>query len=161
MRLGFVRLDVGNGATFLAPSVVEQYAVVFAKQLVQQLLGHLRNAVHVKYAVVGKSRRSALGYVPKVGDGAVVPQRVAVDLLVQYANVVLGVLCRDVEGNFGKIQVATYADGGGDVYSACDFVSQLDGKLLSSHVVQRKVVRRIDEGLVDAVHVYVVGTDVV
>ena len=59
------------------------------------------------------------------------------------------------------IQIASDADGRRYVQLCGDFVGQFDGKFLGGKPVQCKVIRRVDKGLVNAVHVYVLGAYVV
>ena len=68
--------------------------------------------------------------------------------------------CHDVHCNFGKVKVCADTGGGCDAGLAQDFLYNLDGQLMSRHLVVVEVVGDINEDFVNGVGVYVLVREI-
>ena len=105
MRPGLVGADVGDGAGFHAVGMVDEIFGVHAEFAVERALVQAAHAAQVVHAVLGQALRDARSDVPDVGDGPVGLDGALEFRLVQKADVVVGVLRRDVERHLRQKQV--------------------------------------------------------
>ena len=140
---GLVGLDVRHGAALKAPGVVDEQLGVHPEQPEQLFLprareGNARHIPHGGHAVLLQPPRDAPAYPPEVGEGAMVPVFLPVAALVQPGHphavfVRRAVLCLDVHGHLGQIQVRPDARRGGDAGGLQHLPHRLAGKGLGGH----------------------------
>ena len=97
--------------------MVDQQLCVDSKPVIEIVLIHRRYFPHGIDSVVSEAIGLAVGDLPEVRDGPVIPQLSPVGFLIQDADKVCSMLCLDVQGNFGKVQIGANAAGADGAYS--------------------------------------------
>ena len=115
--------------------------------------------------MIGKFFCVSLANSPKISDGCVRPELLAVRHLVKLGNsnsvLVCGhVFCFYVHGDFCKVHIGSDSDGCGDSCFAQNVAYHFDSQLAGGYTVNFQIIGAIDEHLVDRVNVNVFGSDV-
>ena len=155
MGAGAVGLDVCHGHGLHTPCVVNENLRVNAKLSVKGLGRVSGNLAHGVYAHSRKSLGDAWPHAPEVRDGAVVPQRSPIGLLIQLAKEVPAVLGSDVERNLCQVEVGAQPAGGGDAGGLDHVLANALTKLARRAAVEVEIARDVHEGLVYRVDVNV------
>ena len=136
--------------------MVDQVLAAFAKLLLDPLRVGGAHARQVLYPAPRQPAGDSWADLPDVGDRVMEPNLALEGLLVEDADAVGRFLRLDVEGHLRQKEVRAYARRCGDARFLHYFRPEKFGKLPWRHVIQAKVRRRVDEALVDAVHVHVI-----
>ena len=96
-----IGLDIGDGCRLAPEGVVDEIFGIDAEFVVEQVLVECGDAHQVVDAVFLETGRHAGADAPDVGDGAMGPDLLAKDLVVEYANAAGYVLGGDVERHLG------------------------------------------------------------
>ena len=141
MALRGVGPDILHGAGLVSPGMVYEQFCIDAEEPVEQFLvdqgtpGHVPHGVH---AVLGKPLGIAMAYAPEVRQGLMRPQGPPVAHLVKLCHpcavfVGLCVLCHNIHGHLGQVEVGAYAGCGREPrfpgYFCEDVAGQLPGRL--------------------------------
>ena len=160
-----IGLDVGNGAGFHAPCVIDQQLCIDTEQLIQQRFVGQGAACHVSHGehTMGLQLACiALSHPPKICQRTVSPQSSPVTLLVQlgYPDTIrigIHVLGHNVHGHFTKIQIGANScsrcDAGGFLHVTDDFSC----KIVSRQAIQLQIGCGIQKNLVNGVYMNVLG----
>ena len=172
--LGLVGLDIGNGAGLPAPGMVDEQLGVDTEELIEEGfvmegggLSH-RAAGDIPHGVEAVGLQGslvALPHPPEVGEGAVIPQKGAVGVLVKLRDadtvgVGLGVLGHDIHGHLTEVEIGADACRGGDARLPQDVADDAAGEVVGGKAALLQIGSRVDEDLVDGVDVDILGGDV-
>ena len=124
--------------------------------------GHIAHGLH---AVTLQFGSYAAANAPEIGQGAVLPQLLAVTHLVKlsYTHAVfigLSVLGYYIHGHFGQIQVGADARGGCDAGYGEYVAYHEHGHLAGRTFAHLEIVCKVNEHLVNGIDVYVIGRNV-
>ena len=166
-----IGLDIGNGAGFPAPSVVDQKFRVDTKQPVQQLLvvkigrladGAAGDVAHGVQPMAIQLAGIALAHPPKVGQGFVPPQQLPIGHLVQCGNAHAILIRTDVFGDnihsdFGQVQIGPQPGSGRDAGGFENVQNNGPGQVAARHMIRIQIVGDVYKDLVDGIHMDVLG----
>ena len=160
MGLRAIGLDVLHAHGFDAPCMVDEDLGVDAELLVERLLGSHGKLAHGVDAHAREPAHGALADTPEISERLVVPEGRLVALLVELAKEVGAVLCRDVEGDLGEVEVGSDATACGDARGGEHVGADALAELARRASVEREVVSHVHEDLVDGVDVDVLRREV-
>ena len=151
MRLRLVGLDICHRHGLDAPGMVDQDLGVLPELAEERLCRGMRKLSHRVYPHLGETPRDARADAPEVRERPMVTERRPEALLVELAEEVIRMLCRDIEGNLCEVGIRAKAAGRGDPCLLCNFAPERLAELACGHPIERQIGRDIEEGLVDRV----------
>ena len=145
---GAVSLDVLHAHGLYAEGMVDQNLRVDAECFVERIVidhGSPGDVVHREQAHGREPAGAAAGDHPEVRDRPVVPEELAVAVLVQDPDKVRGMFGGDVQRDLGQIQIRPDPAGGADPCAVQDGVHDLDSQLLRRHLIHVQIVGHVDK----------------
>ena len=146
-----VRLDIRHGHALPSPGMIDQKLRVHTEHLIERVLVRLRHILHGQKPQASQTVHRTPPDPPEIRQRPVLPQGLTVQLLGQKADMILRMLCRNVQRHLCQIQVRP--DPRRRRYSGLPLhiLHDRHSKLPGGHSIHAQVIRHIQKGFVNGI----------
>ena len=148
--------------------MIDEKFGIYPKQAEQEVLVRKRHTCQLAHSVNTKLLQlcgNSLTHSPETGKRFVVPELLAIAHLVQFANthpVLIGrnMFSHDVHSHLCQVQISTNAGSSGYSCGLQHITYDSHRQLVGIHLVAAKIGCYVHKHLVDAIHMYILGSDI-
>ena len=146
-----VCLDIRHGHAFPSPGMIDQKLRVHAEHPVKRVLVRLRHVLHGQKPQASQAVHRSPSDPPEIRQRPVLPQGLPIQLLCQKTDMILRMLCRNVQRHLCQIQVRP--DSRRRRYSGLSLHILHDryGKLPGGHSIHVQVIGHIQKGFINGI----------
>ena len=154
-------MNFGDRCRLASPGVIVEQESVDAECFADGFVRRVRDIAHRKEPHALEPSLDAMTDAPKIRERRMLPEYPAKRFFIETADAVGGVLRRDVECDFRKIQIRPDATRRWQPETLLNFAEQESRHFVRRLVVELRVARDVDEGFIDGVDENVLFAEVV